>query len=855
MSSTFKRETWTYRLIALGSLLGAAFALYLAGREVAIKVLTHKIERHLDQAQVYSGWARLSWKGRGLCAEHIKLESRTRAWASEADELCVKLTLTSEWPIISAEDIWVRRPTLWVHDHPFAQASDATAQEVRQSEPQLLKRSLSQIDRKLSTLTQQWQMVWSKLGRLGSHQVEIEDLTLHLSRQKGPSLTLISRGDLTLHSRRGVLTLPPVKIGALRLLSEAKVTLNSESVALTHPLEVSLTRMNPHGSPISANLLRFTIKPQSQIIISPELNFKLNIQTFMTSAQNQRRSRSVSPEFHLSAARADTYTHSASKTLDQLKPWQISLAMHLTSSATQSTPAPIVMRTALSLTEVSPLLNVTFTRLSLADLSQLAQLIIPDASPVRDELDLDSQGEIKALISGELSAPILLTRSSEQLIQSIRGQILLERVSAKLASLPTMSLPTLRVSGIWSRSTQISQRDAAHTFDSQSVRPQLWQWTQAKIDLAPYSSQPVSLIGGAKLVLSGASLKPSMSPLSKRAQSLIPQKVNRFQLALDLEPVKCQRLYDLIPQTLLGPIIEATIEGTLSSKLRFTYQAPRGEGDTGDPVEISLKGLRRRCRFAQLKLNLPHLRVTREGRRIRAQDVRWLKEPFTYTIDPKWTKGEEIRVGPEHKNFVSIAKLPSYVGGAMYLTEETGFWGGGALSMPLITRAINTNLKKGSFVYGGSTITQQLVKNLFLHREKTLTRKFREVMISAGIIDNISKKRVLELYLNVIEFGPKIFGIQAASRYYFQKSARDLTPEEAIFLAMLKVSPHRGPKWIRRGSSPTFTWWRNRSVQVFERLVSEGLLPAQRARGAAPFVLEWSKGRYVGSRPLNSSQQ
>ena len=85
----------------------------------------------------------------------------------------------------------------------------------------------------------------------------------------------------------------------------------------------------------------------------------------------------------------------------------------------------------------------------------------------------------------------------------------------------------------------------------------------------------------------------------------------------------------------------------------------------------------------------------------------------------------------------------------------------------------------------------------------------------------------------MIEFGPKIFGIQAAAKFYFQKEARALSPEEAVFLAMLKVAPHRGPKWVKRGVSPTFTWWRQRMIQVFKRLVSEGLITPKRALGAA----------------------
>ena len=133
------------------------------------------------------------------------------------------------------------------------------------------------------------------------------------------------------------------------------------------------------------------------------------------------------------------------------------------------------------------------------------------------------------------------------------------------------------------------------------------------------------------------------------------------------------------------------------------------------------------------------VKVTRRGLSVNTDDATWLNEPFSFTVDPKYTEGKRVVIGPETKGFVPYHELPGYVGGAMYLTEETGFWRGGAFSLNLLQRAINTNLSEGRFVYGGSTITQQLVKNLFLHRDKTLTRKLQEALISARVIDAVSK--------------------------------------------------------------------------------------------------------------------
>jgi monofunctional biosynthetic peptidoglycan transglycosylase len=94
-----------------------------------------------------------------------------------------------------------------------------------------------------------------------------------------------------------------------------------------------------------------------------------------------------------------------------------------------------------------------------------------------------------------------------------------------------------------------------------------------------------------------------------------------------------------------------------------------------------------------------------------------------------------------------------------------------------------------SFNRGASTITQQLAKNLYLSEERSFFRKGREALITYFLEKDLSKKRILELYLNVIEWGEDIYGAEAASRYYFKKSASNLTPQEAAYLSAMIPSP------------------------------------------------------------------
>jgi monofunctional biosynthetic peptidoglycan transglycosylase len=103
--------------------------------------------------------------------------------------------------------------------------------------------------------------------------------------------------------------------------------------------------------------------------------------------------------------------------------------------------------------------------------------------------------------------------------------------------------------------------------------------------------------------------------------------------------------------------------------------------------------------------------------------------------------------------------------------------------------AIKTDLQKGKFVRGGSTITQQVAKNVFLSREKTITRKIKELILARRLDDTLSKSRILELYLNAVELGPMIYGVGRASHYYFGKHPSALTVRESAFLASMLPGP------------------------------------------------------------------
>ena len=128
---------------------------------------------------------------------------------------------------------------------------------------------------------------------------------------------------------------------------------------------------------------------------------------------------------------------------------------------------------------------------------------------------------------------------------------------------------------------------------------------------------------------------------------------------------------------------------------------------------------------------------------------------------------------------------------AVLVAEDDAFFTHGGLDWHEIQASARRNLEAGRVVRGGSTITQQLARNLYLGDERTLSRKLKEVFLALRIERSLTKRRIFELYLNLIEWGDGIYGAEAAAQRYFGVSAADLGPREAVLLAAVIINPRR----------------------------------------------------------------
>jgi penicillin-binding protein 1A len=177
-----------------------------------------------------------------------------------------------------------------------------------------------------------------------------------------------------------------------------------------------------------------------------------------------------------------------------------------------------------------------------------------------------------------------------------------------------------------------------------------------------------------------------------------------------------------------------------------------------------------------------------------------LAGPFVQRVEEEDGTARSFPVGPDNPDFVPVADLPRYVVRAVTASEDAGFFGHSGFDFDELRNAAVQGAQAGHLRRGGSTISQQLAKNLFLSREKTLARKLHEAILTVALEATVPKARLMEIYLNVAEWGPGLFGIGPAARHWFGKDARALTPREAAFLATVLPAPVRYHQMWERGA-------------------------------------------------------
>jgi hypothetical protein len=189
------------------------------------------------------------------------------------------------------------------------------------------------------------------------------------------------------------------------------------------------------------------------------------------------------------------------------------------------------------------------------------------------------------------------------------------------------------------------------------------------------------------------------------------------------------------------------------------------------------------------QLNKENLRITKFGQ----ANLNKINGEFVYSAIIKNVRQRPILVGTANPNYTPLDQISPYLRKCVLTTEDPSFFSHRGFISEAFKQSIIKNIKTKKFSRGGSTISMQLVKNVFLTREKTLSRKLEEILLVYILENNriSSKERMLEVYFNIIEWGPNVYGIGEASHFYFQKSPSNLTFNECLFLATIIPSPKK----------------------------------------------------------------
>jgi len=187
--------------------------------------------------------------------------------------------------------------------------------------------------------------------------------------------------------------------------------------------------------------------------------------------------------------------------------------------------------------------------------------------------------------------------------------------------------------------------------------------------------------------------------------------------------------------------------------------------------------------------------------------VWWMKDHNPEMTSFMATRLDTLRDGKPgaelRHTWVAYERISVHLKRAVVAAEDARFMDHEGFDWDAIEKAVERNRRKGHVVLGASTISQQLAKNLFLSAERTPWRKGQEAIITVMIEHVMDKRRILEIYLNVIEWGDGVFGAEAASRHYFAASASSLGPSQAARLAAMVPNPryydrHRATPWLER---------------------------------------------------------
>ncbi|WP_234023670.1 biosynthetic peptidoglycan transglycosylase [Sorangium cellulosum] len=349
----------------------------------------------------------------------------------------------------------------------------------------------------------------------------------------------------------------------------------------------------------------------------------------------------------------------------------------------------------------------------------------------------------------------------------------------------------------------------------------------AGLDLA-WRAKATGKLDGSKVVAEDAEIDLGALRLIARGEYEHAGASHRVRGSFEVPLTACHSMLDSVPKGVVAKLHGMRLAGSfgIEGKLRF---------DTASlDRSFSLDwGVSNTCRIAEMP---PELSVDR----FRSAFQRFVYGPGGQRV--------EIESGPGTPEWVPYQDISRFMEVAVLTTEDGSFHRHHGFDEEAIKNSIRENLRKRRFVRGASTVSMQLAKNLYLERTKSVARKLQETLLTMYLEQELTKEQIMELYLNVVEFGPLVYGIGAAARHYFNTTAAQLSLGQALYLASILPNPKVQHFSSSGEVTPAWSGYLRKLMQIAHK--RQRLSDEELEKGLQETVVRGSPAPHLAPRPL-----